>query len=249
MANTSIYAAFEKMWQHVIAKLSEKASADHSHDDDYYTETEIDSKLSSVNTSISNITNGNTVVAEATHAVSANSATTASSCTGNAATATKATQDASGNVITSTYETKTDATAKLAEAKSYTDSKTADLTSGTVVDNKISNHNLSVSAHNDIRNLINELTTRLNTLANSDDTTLDQMSELVAYIKSNKTLIEEITTGKVNVADIVDNLITDASGKPLSAAQGVVLKELIDSMQEDMESMSGVQIITWEADD
>lgn len=37
------------------------------------------------------------------------------------ASATKATQDASGNVITSTYETKTDASSKLTEAKTYTD--------------------------------------------------------------------------------------------------------------------------------
>lgn len=38
-----------------------------------------------------------------------------------AASATKATQDASGNVITSTYETKSDASDKLAEAKTYAD--------------------------------------------------------------------------------------------------------------------------------
>ena len=37
------------------------------------------------------------------------------------ASATKATQDASGNVITSTYETKANATSKLTEAKTYTD--------------------------------------------------------------------------------------------------------------------------------
>lgn len=37
--------------------------------------------------------------------------------------ATKATQDASGNVITSTYETKTDAAQKLTDAKAYTDAE------------------------------------------------------------------------------------------------------------------------------
>ena len=37
------------------------------------------------------------------------------------ASATKATQDASGNVITSTYETKANASSKLTEAKTYTD--------------------------------------------------------------------------------------------------------------------------------
>jgi hypothetical protein len=42
-------------------------------------------------------------------------------------TASKATADASGNTITSTYETKTDATAKLNEAKTYTDTAIANL--------------------------------------------------------------------------------------------------------------------------
>ena len=94
----------------------------------------------------------------------------------------------------------------------------------------VSTHNTNISSHSDIRDLISALTTRLNTLADSDDTTLDQMSEIVAYIKSNKTLIEEVTTNKVNVSDIVDNLITNVSNKPLSAAQGVALKALIDAI-------------------
>ena len=94
----------------------------------------------------------------------------------------------------------------------------------------ISVHNTDTESHNDIRDLITGLTTRLNTLANSDDTTLDQMAEVVAYIKSNRTLIDSITTSKVNVADIVNNLTTNISNKPLSAAQGVVLKALIDAI-------------------
>lgn len=89
-------------------------------------------------------------------------------------------------------------------------------------------HNTATDSHNDIRDLIVGLTTRLNTLANSDDTTLDQMSEVVAYIKSNKSLIDSITTSKVSVADIIDNLTTSVANKPLSAKQGVALKALID---------------------
>ena len=57
MANTSIYAAFERLWQHVVAKLGDKANTDHTHDDVYYTETEIDTKISEVNASISDVTN------------------------------------------------------------------------------------------------------------------------------------------------------------------------------------------------
>lgn len=98
--------------------------------------------------------------------------------------------------------------------------------------NAISAHNTSTVAHSDIRELINGLTSRLNTLADSDDTTLDQLSEIVAYIKSNKTLIDAITTSKVNVDDIVNNLTTNVTNKPLSAAQGVELKRLIDTLEK-----------------
>lgn len=100
----------------------------------------------------------------------------------------------------------------------------------TYANTAVSNHNTNNSAHNDIRLLIEGLTNRLNTLADSDDTTLDQMSEIVAYIKSNKSLIEDITTNKVNVSDIINNLTTNVSNKPLSAAQGVALKALIDAI-------------------
>lgn len=94
-----------------------------------YSKSEIDSKLSTVNTSITNITSGSTPVKEAEHAESAdtatnatnaNHATSADSAT-SATSATKATQDGNGKVISSTYETKSDATAKLTEAKTYAD--------------------------------------------------------------------------------------------------------------------------------
>lgn len=91
-------------------------------------------------------------------------------------------------------------------------------------------HNTDTTAHADIRNLISGLTTRLNTLANSTDEDLDQMAEIVTYIKSNKSLIDGITTSKVNVSDIIDNLTTNVANKPLSAAQGVALKALIDAI-------------------
>ena len=95
-------------------------------------------------------------------------------------------------------------------------------------------HNSAADAHSDIRGLISGLTTRLNTLADSDDTTLDQLSEIVAYIKANKGLIEGVTTSKVNVADIIDNLTSTDVNKPLSANQGKVLKDLIDAIEEDV---------------
>ncbi len=69
------------------------------------------------------------------------------------------------------------------------------------IDLAVTDHNISTTSHTDIRNLISDLTTRLNALADSDDITLDQLSEIVAYIKSNRTLIESVTTNKVNVSD------------------------------------------------
>lgn len=97
----------------------------------------------------------------------------------------------------------------------------------------VSQHNTDAASHNDLRLALKELTDRINAALDSDDTTLDQMSEVVAYIKSNKSLIDAITTSKVNVSDIVNNLTTDISNKPLSAAQGVVIKTLIDALRND----------------
>ena len=119
--------------------------------------------------------------------------------------------------------------AKQPEKPTYTASEVGADAVGTA-ESEVSAHNVATDAHNDICLLIEGLTTRLNALADSDDTTLDQMSEVVAYIKSNKNLIDAITTSKVNVSDIIDNLTTNASNKPLSAAQGVILKTMIEEM-------------------
>ena len=192
MANTSIKAAFERMWQHITSALSNKSDISHNHNDIYYTESEIDTKLQSK----SDTTHNHDAV----------------------------------------YDAKGAAAESLASAKSYTDTKTSGLASTTIVDNKISAHNTSTASHSDIRDLIAGLTTRLNALANSDDTTLDQMSEIVDYIKNNKSLIDGITTNKINVSDIVNNLTTNISNKPLSAAQGVAIKALIDALQEELDS-------------
>lgn len=95
---------------------------------------------------------------------------------------------------------------------------------------EILNHDTSASSHADLRNLISELTLRLNALADSDDTTLDQLSEIVAYIKNNKSLIDGITTNKISMSDIIDHLTSTDTSKPLSAKQGKVLKDLLTDL-------------------
>ena len=134
-----------------------------------------------------------------------------------------------GNYLTSESDPTVPQWAKNPTKPTYTATEVGADASGTA-ESKVSAHNTSDDAHNDIRLLVQGLTTRLNALADSDDDTLDQMSEIVAYIKSNKSLIDGITTGKVNTSDIIDNLTTNVSNKPLSAAQGVALKALIDTI-------------------
>lgn len=94
----------------------------------------------------------------------------------------------------------------------------------------VSGHNTSTDSHNDIRLLIQGLSDRINAVLDSDDTTLDELSEIVAYIKANKTLIESVTTNKVNVSDIIDNLETPDPTKPLSAAQGAYIMEILQQL-------------------
>lgn len=124
--------------------MAKKADTTHTHAiaDVTNLQTTLDSlqaSIDSVDSAVDNIASGTVVVKEAEHAESADTATnaghatsadTAASCTGNAATATsatKATQDGNGKNIASTYETKSDATAKLNTAKSYTDTEIAKL--------------------------------------------------------------------------------------------------------------------------
>lgn len=98
----------------------------------------------------------------------------------------------------------------------------------------VSQHNTAEDSHNDIRLELKAINDRLTAFFDSDNQTLDELSEIVAYITNNKTLIESITTSKVNVADIINNLTTNVSNKPLSAAQGVVLKGLIDTLSGNL---------------
>jgi hypothetical protein len=140
-----------------IEQLEGKADKEHTHNDIYYTKSEIDDEISTINESISNL----------------------------------------------------------------------DLS--TTIDNKINLHNSSDSAHNDIRNLINELSVKLNAFLDVDDATTDQLSEVLALIEQNKDVIESFT-GKVNVSDIVDNLTTADASKVLSANQGVVIQSLVNEV-------------------
>lgn len=120
--------------------------------------------------------------------------------------------------------------AKEPQKPSYTFVEVGAEPAGAAVE-AVNAHNTSEYSHQDIRLLIDGLTTRLNLLANSDDIDLDQAAEFVAYMKANRTLIESVTTSKVSVSDIINNLTTNVANKPLSAAQGVALRKLIENIK------------------
>lgn len=100
----------------------------------------------------------------------------------------------------------------------------------------VNTHNTSASSHNDIRDLISDLSTQVNNFLDVDDDTKDQLSEVITLIENNSDFIEGITTSKVNVSDIINNLTTNVTNKPLSAAQGVAIKSLIDTLQSSLNS-------------
>ena len=63
MTNPSIIAAFERMWQHVLAAVETKADSGHLHNDTYYTKTEIDNSEIITIDDIDSICGGNIVPA------------------------------------------------------------------------------------------------------------------------------------------------------------------------------------------
>lgn len=108
--------------------------------------------------------------------------------------------------------------------------------SGTA-ESKVSGHNTDTASHNDIRLMLEELRTSVLAFLDVDDASKDQLSELLALIDANADSIESITNGKVSKTDIVNDLLTNVANKPLSAAQGVALKALIDALQTKVDNI------------
>ena len=163
----------------------------------------------------------------------------------NADIAYKAKRDENGNVIHTTYATNTALEAiralfmKLENGTSIARKAYGDQ-NGDVID----------LTYLKIANIINDLThtdtnkalsanqgkvllariVAIETLLESDDTSLDELQEIVTYIKNNKSLIDGITANKVSVSDIINNYNSDVSNKPVSASVAYALKGLIDNI-------------------
>lgn len=108
------------------------------------------------------------------------------------------------NIDLSAYETKTNASSKLTEAKTYTDTKTSGLASTSTVDTKISTHNTSTSAHNDIREVLAAVKEDVDTFFNNADLTAsakDTLKEIQDYITSDATAAAEMTASLNNKSE------------------------------------------------
>lgn len=140
------------------------------------------------------------------------------------------------NTIVAALETKEDASAKLTEANTYTDTKVSGLASTATVDSKISAHNTATNTHTDIRALITDLTAKVSNFLDVDDETVDQLSEVLDLIEANEGTIESLTSSKVSVSDIANDLTTNVATKVLSAAQGVLLQSQIASVNSTLDT-------------
>lgn len=90
--------------------------------------------------------------------------------------------------------------------------------------------------------LLNDAISAINTLLGSDNTSLDTLQEIVDYIENHQSVLNGISTSKVNVSDIINNLTSNVSNKPLSAAQGYALKALVDGKAASSHSHTISQI-------
>lgn len=89
--------------------------------------------------------------------------------------------------------------------------------------------------------ILDDSITAIENMLTVNDSNFDTLQEVVTFIKNNKLLLDSLAisdvsglstalNSKINTADIVDDLNTASAVKVLSAAQGKVLKDLIDTI-------------------
>lgn len=84
-----------------------------------------------------------------------------------------------------------------------------------------------VSSDGDTLAKLRGLITNVQTLIGSNDVNLDTVQEIVNYIKSNKTLLDNVTINKVSVSDIINDFTHTDTNKPASANTVKLLNDMI----------------------
>lgn len=70
----------------------------------------------------------------------------------------------------------------------------------------------------------------MTTISDLKDAIVNKCNNLINSHNSNNNAHNTLFSNKINVSDVVDDLITSDGSKPLSAKQGKILKELLDSI-------------------
>lgn len=251
---TTIYSYFENG----IAKKATADEDGSNIKATYETKTDATSKFNTNKDEIDKIKDGTTVVAKASKDEDGDNIKTygkslTHSLQGNATqwTFTFSLKDKSGNPLdteTQVFGGATTATAGLlsAEDKAKINAIASDIAAAlqnakTYTDNKVARANL-VSVLGEASQALNGLMSatdkaRLDTLYallsdDDSDTVVDTIQEVLNIFNNYQEgadLVSALAL-KVNIEDIVDDLITENAGKPLSAKQGYILKGLIDGL-------------------
>lgn len=205
---------------YVDTEVAKKANSSHTHDDRYYTETEIDGKLSAINTSIGNITSGSTPVKEAEHADSATSSLDAEKLGGQLPSYyAKASDIPTGSLASKSSVSESDLDSALAEKVNAAAEGNHSHSNKTVLDG-ITSAKVSAwdSAESNAKTYAdNAATTAANKvkddLLNGAGTAYDTLKELGELIDDNKDAIdalEDIASGKANATH--SHAISDVTG-------------------------------------
>lgn len=90
---------------------------------------------------------------------------------------------------------------------------------------RVSAHNSNANAHADIRNMINNVVNMFNSYV-----TQGQFQQVYNYTQTNAANINQLRTDAVLKKDIVDDLYTNTTVRPLSARQGMLLRSAVDKI-------------------
>ena len=237
----------------------------HDHDDRYYTESEIDTKVSSLETSISGKapsshthTKDNITDFDHSHAINditnLQTSLNGKSDTGHSHDDKYYTKSEINNKVSS-IETSISGKASATHEHNKADIKDfdhshaiEDITSlqtslngksdtGHAHDDKYYTENEIDSTVSAIQTSISNLSASVDNLLKVDENTANTIKDIVDTVSANKTSIDAILSDKVDKTDIVDNLTTENSQKVLSAKQGKVLNDSISTVSDNLANL------------
>ena len=198
--------------QEISEAVNKKADKNHAHDDMYYTESEVDSKISGVNTTISNHTGNSTIHVTSDNKTQWNSAYTHS-------TSTHAPSNAEKNIIVGIQKNGTDLTVNSSTRKvnitvPTTASDIGAATSDHNHDDKYDTKGASESALASAKTYADNAATKVkNDLLNGAGGAYDTLKELGDLIDDNADAIEVLETIASGKADATHgHAISDVSG-------------------------------------